>query len=106
MSSAQERMLELLQTHTDEDLTSTSSWFRQMVDVINDLVNNDFARLVSVLYQADVSEKKLKEVLNENPDTNAAELIATLLLERQLQKIKSRNEFNNSDLHMEEDEKW
>jgi hypothetical protein len=42
-----------------------------LADRINYLVMNDFNHLVQILYRIDVSEKKLKDLLIQNPGTNA-----------------------------------
>jgi len=72
---------------------------------INSLIQLDFQKLVSILYRVDVSESKLKHLLKENPGYDAANIIADLIIERQLQKIKSRQEHRN-DENISEDEKW
>jgi hypothetical protein len=77
-----------------------------LVDKINDLINNDFQKLVSILYRVDVSEMKLKQLLNENPGTNAALIIADLMIERQTEKIRSRQQFNKRDENISDDERW
>ena len=58
---------------------------------INHLIQTNFQKLVSLLYRVDVSESKLKTLLKENADADAGRIIAELIIERQLQKIKSRN---------------
>lgn len=76
-------------------------------DFINELIKNNFERLVSYLYRIDVSEQKLKALLLQHPDQDAGNIIAGLIIERQLQKIKNRREFkqqDNSDADGEE--KW
>jgi len=77
-----------------------------LFDKINDLINNDFQKLVSILYRVDVSEMKLKQLLNENPGTNAALIIADLMIERQTEKIRSRQQFNKRDENISDDERW
>src|SRR6187551_3592038 len=77
-----------------------------LVEKINDLINNDFQKLVSILYRMDVSEIKLKQLLNENAGTNAAIIIVELMIERQAEKIRSRQQFNKSDKNISDDEKW
>jgi hypothetical protein len=77
-----------------------------LADRINELVNNDFQKLVSILYRMDVSETKLKQLLNENPGTNAALIITDLMIERQEQKIISRQQFSKRDENISDDEKW
>ena len=77
-----------------------------LIEKINDLINNDFQKLVSILYRMDVSEIKLKQLLNENAGTNAAIIIVELMIERQAEKIRSRQQFNKSDENINDDEKW
>jgi hypothetical protein len=72
---------------------------------INHLINKDFEKLVALLYRIDVNEKKLQQFLQTQIDENTAELIADLILQRQLEKIKSRQQ-NNSDNPISEEEKW
>lgn len=85
---------------------STEELFRSLTEKINDLINNDFNQLIRVLYRIDVSEAKLKFLLKENKDTDAAKIIAQLIIERQLKKIKSRREFQQRDKNIDEEEKW
>jgi hypothetical protein len=58
---------------------------------INDLLLNDFPRLVQLLYRIDVSEEMLKTTLKNNPNTEAGELIAALLVKRQDEKQAALN---------------
>ena len=77
-----------------------------LAEKINDLINNDFQKLVSILYRMDVSETKLKQLLNENAGTNAALIVTDLMIERQEQKIISRQQFRKKDENISDDEKW
>lgn len=78
---------------------------------INELIENDFQKLISVLYRMDVSEKKLKLLLEENKGLDAGLIIADLMIERQLEKIKSRQQSDSyrtrqRDNDIDESEKW
>jgi|SRR5580704_11379250 hypothetical protein len=74
---------------------------------VNELINNHFERLVSLLYSIDVDEGKLRNVLKEKKDEEAGGIIAGLIIERQLQKIKSAKEFQQKKDDMtSEEEKW
>jgi ribulose 1,5-bisphosphate synthetase/thiazole synthase len=79
---------------------------QRLVEKINELINNDFQKLVSILYRMDVSEIKLKQLLKDNPGTDAGLIIADLMIERQEEKIKSRQQFNKRDENISDDEKW
>jgi len=73
---------------------------------INELVNNDFQKLVSILYRMDVSEIKLKQLLKDNSGTDAGLIIADLMIERQAEKIKSREQYSKRDENISDDDKW
>ena len=77
-----------------------------LAEKINELINNDFQKLVLILYRMDVSEIKLKQLLTENAGTNAAVIIAGLMIERQAEKIRSREQFSRRDENISDDEKW
>ena len=62
---------------------------------INDLILNDFQRLVTILYKVDVDENRLKNILKAEAGRDAAEIIAVLILERERQKIRTRKEFGD-----------
>lgn len=72
---------------------------------INELIRTDFPQLIFLLYRIDVHEEKLKLMLKDNSDEDAARIIATMIIERQLQKIKSRQE-NRRDNSISEEDKW
>jgi hypothetical protein len=77
----------------------------QLSSHINFLIQSDFQKLVSILYRVDVSESKLKHLLKENQGFDAASIITDLIIERQMQKIRSRKEHRN-DENISDDEKW
>ena len=77
----------------------------KLIAHINALINQDFEKLVFLLYRIDVNESKMRYLLDQREGENAAGLIADLIIERQLQKIKSRKESkSNSDIP--DEEKW
>ena len=73
---------------------------------INHLIQHHFEKLVSLLYRIDVSEAKIKLLLQLQPNEDAAKIIAALIIERQLEKIKTRNLFRQSGNNFNEEEKW
>jgi hypothetical protein len=72
---------------------------------INYLIQHDFERLVAILYRIDINEKKLKELLQRYSDKDSGGIIAQLIIERQLEKIKTRQQFKTGD-NISEEEKW
>ena len=78
----------------------------QLQAVISKMIVTDFQQLVNVLYRIDVNERKLKYFLQENVGEDAAGIIAGLIIERQLEKIKSRRQFSQQQDNMGDEEKW
>ena len=77
----------------------------RLAEIINHLINSDFSRLVGILYRVDVSEQKLKSLLKQYPDAAAGSIIASLILERQEQKIESKKQFGSNTTESDE-ERW
>jgi hypothetical protein len=73
---------------------------------VNHLIQHHFEQLVSLLYRIDVSEAKIKSLLQQQPNEDAAKIIAALIIERQIQKIKTRQQFSQRDNNFNEEEKW
>lgn len=73
---------------------------------INQLIQTDFQKLIYLLYRIDVSEPKLKQLLQQHPEEDAGKIIAALIIDRQLEKIKTRQQFSRRDDNFTEEEKW
>ena len=100
-----EQALQEISTELGLAVSDSSPGKQALAGMINDLINNNFPKLVSILYRMDVSENKLKQLLKENPGTDAGLIITDLMIERQEEKIKSR-EANRRDYGISDDEKW
>lgn len=87
-------------------VTVFSEWRQQLIAQVNHLIQADFNRLISSLYRLDVSETKIKNLLQQNPGADAAVIITDLIIERQLQKIKSRRQFSRRDDNINEEDRW
>lgn len=95
----------LLQLNNKLSLTKREEIRQQLSSCITYLLVHDFARLVQALYRADVSEQKLKQLLQQQPGTDAAVLIADLFIQRQEEKIRNKGSFPyNNDIS--EEERW
>ena len=73
---------------------------------INELLLHNFSALVQLLYRVDVSEQKLKTVLQQNPQQDAGNLIAELVIQRQQEKYQSRKNFPSSANETNDEERW
>jgi hypothetical protein len=54
------------------------------------LIENDMHRLLNALYRLDVSEPRFHDAMNSGSTEEAASLIADLIIEREMQKVKTR----------------
>ena len=76
---------------------------KELAAYLNQLITNDFSALIQVLYRVDVSEQKLKNVLKENPQADAGDLLAELLIQRQKEKMAVRQNLLRANQPPEED---
>lgn len=77
----------------------------QLIDAINWLIIHDFEKLVFILYRIDVSEAKIKTLLNKENTNFAAPVIADAIIERLEEKKVSRQKYKQ-DPSASEEEKW
>lgn len=77
----------------------------QLIMNINDLLVHNFDYLVHLLYRIDVSESRLKKLLNESPHTDAAQIITDLIIQRQEEKQQSRISHPKTT-DQDDEEKW
>lgn len=71
------------------------------------LISKDFQQFIFLLYRIDVSEKKVRQILAyaARQGTDPYRPIANLIIERQLQKIASREAFRQDNLP-DDEERW
>ena len=67
-----------------------------LIAYINDCIQHDFNKLVQLLYRIDVSEEKLKYILQLNPNEDAAKLIAAVIIERLAATKAARASFSRT----------
>ena len=77
-----------------------------LTEKINYLIVNDFNKLIYILYRADINEGKLNKLLAENKKEDAGKIIAALFIQRQLEKIKSREESKLNSQNISDEERW
>ena len=78
---------------------------RELSVKINWLIQNNFEQLVFILYRIDVNELKLRLLLNQFTGEDTGKIIAQLIIERQTQKIITRQQFKQQH-DIDENEKW
>jgi hypothetical protein len=78
----------------------------KLSDHVNQLIAIDFQGLLFLLYKIDVDERKLKIHLSANATNDAGNIIATLIIERVIQREQSRKQFTNKPAADDQEEKW
>ena len=68
-----------------------------LIAYINECIKHDFNKLVQLLYRIDVSEEKLKYILQLNPNEDAAKLIAAVIIERLAATKAARASFSTTN---------
>lgn len=82
--------LELRETLSDDALEDL------LAEQVDYMIHRDFQSLVQFLYRIDVSETRLKKLLEEATGENAGRIIARLILERQRQKVETRRQYRQT----------
>jgi hypothetical protein len=86
-------------------VTSEEDLVNKLSAYINQLINNNFSELIRLLYRIDINENRLKHLLKEKAGQDAGEIIARLIIDRQIQKINTRSSFPAAS-DIPDDEKW
>ena len=76
-----------------------------MAEIVNGWIRSDFTRLVQFLYRIDISESRLRQLLEENTEEDTGQLLARLILERLWQKIETRRQYKPGETTSDE-ERW
>lgn len=105
MQESGNTIMDIVLAETDADILKSKSLFTDLSAYINRLITDHFDELITLLYRLDVNEKKLKDLLQQHAAEDAADIIASLIIERQEQKIKTRELFKPSD-NIPEEERW
>ncbi len=65
----------------------------ELIATVEYLIANNFERLIYALYRIDVSEAKIKSLIETNTNASTAALIADAIIERQLEKKIAREKY-------------
>lgn len=76
-----------------------------LIAAMNHLVDTDFEKLIYLLYRVDVNENKIKQLLEGKSQTDAGELIADAIIERQQEKAASRKKYTQQT-DINDQDKW
>ena len=83
--------LEMTESFTLDDLR------KALYTRIRELIDKNIERLLSMLYRVDLNQKKLDEIFEDGSKDDIALKIAEAVIERQLQKIKTRELYKSKE---------
>jgi hypothetical protein len=69
-----------------------------LIKQLVELMRRDYSRFLNSLYKIDIDEVKVLKVLNSKDKTLIPEKLANLIIERQLQRIKTQNLYREGKL--------
>ena len=87
---------QLLPVITNEE-EKFQAFRKLLIERIEELAEKNMDKLMWLLYRVDVHERKLRETLKQTAPENFAPVIADMIIERQIQKAKSRKEFGGKE---------
>jgi hypothetical protein len=68
---------------------------KYLTEKISYLMENDFERLINILYRIDIDEEKLQQIFADKNNTPGE--LCDLIIKRQLQKIQFRKQFKKGE---------
>ncbi len=69
--------------------------YAQVLPLIDELLNDDYPKLMAMLYRIDLDEEFLNRRLKENSHADTDEVITDLILKRELQKVIIRDMYSS-----------
>lgn len=66
--------------------------------LIEHLLQNNFEKLCQAMYRLDVSEAKFHRVMTEKPSGEISSSLADLVIDREMQKVRTRIMHNRGEL--------
>jgi Rps23 Pro-64 3,4-dihydroxylase Tpa1-like proline 4-hydroxylase len=69
---------------------------QHLINRVKQLMARDYQKFLNSLYQIDVNEKKVREIIHSKNKINIPERLADLIIERQLQRVKTQILYRNS----------
>lgn len=76
----------------------------KLIEVISYLIDHNFEKLLLILYRIDVDEEKAKTLLSKNLPSAAPEILADLIIQRQIKKEEVKRSFTQYTAEFTDDE--
>ena len=73
------------------EFNNLNEFKKHLTGKISELLDNNYEKLINILYRIDINEEKLNELFGSKNRESIPGNLADLIIERQLQKIQIRN---------------
>lgn len=70
---------------------------QMLVARLSQMIDREFDKFVNTLYRIDVNESKVKKILAEETFDKAIEMIADLIIQRQMEKVITRKKYSKPE---------
>lgn len=79
----------------NEEITPYQELYQQILPLVDEMLNDDYIKLMSLLYRIDIEEDFLNRKLKENAQADTDEVITDLIIKRELQKVIIRDMYSS-----------
>lgn len=101
MSALDDELLTLMQSSSlkgaNDQGDEQEAVVKFMAQRIEEMMSGDFEALMSMMYRLDVAESKIREALAPGNPENPATGLAKLIIERQKQRMETREKYRHND---------
>lgn len=83
-------------TFTNKEESAYLELFHQILPLVDELLNDNYPKLLAMLYRIDVDDAFLNKRLKESEQVDTDEVITDLIIKRELQKVIIREIYNSN----------
>lgn len=82
-------------TFTNKEDSAYLELFHQILPLVDELLNDNYPKLLAMLYRIDIDEDFLNKRLKESAQADTDEVITDLIIKRELQKVIIREIYSS-----------
>ena len=79
------------------ELSAYQELYQEILPLIDEMLNDDYIKLMSMLYRIDIDEDFLNRKLKETPNADTDEVITDLIIKRELQKVIIKQMYSSNN---------
>lgn len=87
-----------------QSISTQAELKEKLAEIISYLLDHDFEKLLWILYRIDVDEEKAKQLLSQHLPDQAPEILADLIIQRQIKKDELKKQFNSASVNQEDED--